>query len=58
MPQLEFSIWLFNLCVNWVLLTFIFIAINNFTNQSGNESEFTDNFTAPANQTNNSNWPW
>nr|YP_009680564.1 ATP synthase F0 subunit 8 [Ophioplocus japonicus]QDH07338.1 ATP synthase F0 subunit 8 [Ophioplocus japonicus] len=53
MPQLDFTLWLLNLIINWSLLSLVIININNYSsnilplNTSNNET-----------LNNTTNWPW
>nr|YP_010937549.1 ATP synthase F0 subunit 8 [Ophiothrix exigua]WKW95558.1 ATP synthase F0 subunit 8 [Ophiothrix exigua] len=55
MPQLEFTIWLSNAAVNWIVVLVFILFINNsvstFTNYSIN-SDFSNTSHS------NNNWPW
>nr|YP_010729361.1 ATP synthase F0 subunit 8 [Ophioleila elegans]WED07066.1 ATP synthase F0 subunit 8 [Ophioleila elegans] len=54
MPQLEFSLWLPNLFINWFLIITLIAAINN-------SSTTPNNFNANQNlieNYNTQNWPW
>nr|YP_003457193.1 ATP synthase F0 subunit 8 [Astrospartus mediterraneus]CBH40154.1 ATPase subunit 8 [Astrospartus mediterraneus] len=53
MPQLEFSLWLFNLTTNWSLIIIIFIWLN-FSSQN-NINLPQNNLT---NNNNNNTWNW
>nr|AYW52636.1 ATP synthase F0 subunit 8 [Astrohamma tuberculatum] len=52
MPQLEFSLWLTNLLINWSIISLIFISLNySFSNNP--------NFWEGNNlNENNNNWTW
>nr|YP_010570394.1 ATP synthase F0 subunit 8 [Ophiophthalmus serratus]UZG65882.1 ATP synthase F0 subunit 8 [Ophiophthalmus serratus] len=52
MPQLELSVWLYNLCINWNLLLVVYIIINfNNTLTYFHENPLIINI-------NNNNWTW
>uniref|UniRef100_A0AAU6QCV6 ATP synthase complex subunit 8 n=1 Tax=Ophiothrix sp. TaxID=2909811 RepID=A0AAU6QCV6_9ECHI len=55
MPQLEFTIWLSNAIINWTILIFFILFINN------NASTFSNFLINPENSSANNienNWPW
>nr|UEP17953.1 ATP synthase F0 subunit 8 [Ophiocreas oedipus] len=53
MPQLDFTIWLLNLSINWFIFTLLFLSFNLSENNS--ETSLSPNPQSPFN---NTNWTW
>uniref|UniRef100_A0AAU6PX68 ATP synthase complex subunit 8 n=1 Tax=Ophionereis sp. TaxID=3135531 RepID=A0AAU6PX68_9ECHI len=54
MPQLDFTLWLTNLILNWTLLLTIILMLNNYYSLNPNINSATTNL----NINKNSSWNW